>query len=79
MFDACLMLVGLKLGMTFLGIKYTTYYLVFYLIGWILNLYITKQPEWTKKTWSGIAFMTLTVFFCGYVVKIFDSFYARYQ
>lgn len=62
-FDAFLMLVGLKLGMTFLGIKYTTYYLVFYLIGWILNLYITKHPEWSNKTWSGIAFMTFTVLF----------------
>lgn len=40
-----LLLIGIKVGITFLGIKYTTYYLVFFILGWLLYKYKNKRTN----------------------------------
>ena len=66
---AILYIIGSKIGMKFLGIKYTTYYLLFYLIGWLLQKADTKYPEWISNKMGAISFVVLSVLFAVMLSK----------
>lgn len=48
-FNVVLLLIGYKIGVSFLGIKYTTYYLIFFLSGWFCKILQDKYPNWRNS------------------------------
>lgn len=45
-FNCFLLFIGYKVGVSFLGIKYTTYYLIFFLCGWFCKILQDKYQNW---------------------------------
>lgn len=62
-FTGILLYAGTKTGMSFLGIKYTTYYIVFFIIGWFLQRLKTTKSVFFKLDMVGWVFVLLSVFF----------------
>lgn len=68
-----LMLVGLKVGMSFLGIKLIIYYSIFYYMGYLFKCYQEKMLSffWIKK--ELIVFVCSSLYICGaYRFKVMD-------
>ena len=68
--DLALLLIGEKIGITFLGIKYTVYYFVFYLLGWLLNKIDLLKPSWKEKKHIQLIFALCLVLFATAISKI---------
>ena len=68
-FNALLFLFGTKIGLTFLGTKYTTYYMVFFLVGWLWHLFEDRYPQWTSWKLSQTLYFLLVVFYSIFISK----------
>lgn len=70
-FNIVLLLIGMKLGMSFLGIKYSLYYMLFYMLGWLIHKYDCKNVNWRNSKQSQIVFII--------AILIFGVFYSKFS
>ena len=74
-FSAVLLIIGIKVGITFLGIKYTLYYIPYFLLGWLMaKLNSNGIFEKNNKLISMLVpIVSLIYIFAISKFKVFDS------